>query len=459
MTSATLSDTLLALSLLGFLLLVGTFLRAKIRLFQTLFLPASVIGGFVGLLVSPSVLGHFAPVVYPERWLTLYALLPGVLIIPVVASVPLGLSLSGGRSRGQTARNVVNMGLLTLAIGGLQLVVGGAVGMLFAWLMPDLGIYSTFGMEMNMGFSGGHGTAGLVGNFLNDLGLEQWEVAQGVTVTYATIGLLAGIIAGIGMIHRLRARHAFDHAVDLSRLTGSWMTGIQPDREAQQCAGRETTVSTSIDVLTFTVALILSGSALAVWLRSLVQGLPVVGMIPVWAYAVIVMWVIWAVMSRLRLDFLVDPGIKSKVASMLTDFAIVAALVSMPVEAVLTYAWPIAISALIGFVGTLFVIFASARGLFSSAAFERALLIFGLSTGVFLTGLLLLKIVDPDFKTPAMRDGSLAYSIVSVVGFMLLPVYVGLATSMGPLAIVLVGGGTGLIAAVAAMLIARGNRA
>ena len=47
MTSQLLTQLLQALSLLSVLLLVGTFLRAKVKLFQSLYLPASVIGGFI----------------------------------------------------------------------------------------------------------------------------------------------------------------------------------------------------------------------------------------------------------------------------------------------------------------------------------------------------------------------------------------------------------------------------
>ena len=45
----------------GILLLIGYFLRSKVRLFQKLFIPASVLGGLVGLLLSKQVLGRFCP--------------------------------------------------------------------------------------------------------------------------------------------------------------------------------------------------------------------------------------------------------------------------------------------------------------------------------------------------------------------------------------------------------------
>lgn len=65
-----------SLSIIGGLLLLGTFLRAKVKLFQKLFLPASVIGGFIGLLLGPMVLGDYAILRVPETYINDWSLLP-----------------------------------------------------------------------------------------------------------------------------------------------------------------------------------------------------------------------------------------------------------------------------------------------------------------------------------------------------------------------------------------------
>ena len=49
MTGEQLTDLMLHVSWLGVLLLVGKFLRVKIKIFQKLFLPSSIIAGFIGL--------------------------------------------------------------------------------------------------------------------------------------------------------------------------------------------------------------------------------------------------------------------------------------------------------------------------------------------------------------------------------------------------------------------------
>jgi ESS family glutamate:Na+ symporter len=47
---------------------------------------------------------------------------------------------------------------------------------------------------------------------------------------------------------------------------------------------------------------------------------------------------------------------------------------------------------------------------------ERTLSAFGTSTGVFITGLILLKICDPKLETPVLQDYSLGFSITALLG-------------------------------------------
>jgi ESS family glutamate:Na+ symporter len=55
--------------------------------------------------------------------------------------------------------------------------------------------------------------------------------------------------------------------------------------------------------------------------------------------------------------------------------------------------------------------------------FERAIALFGQNTGVIITGILLLRICDPDMKTPVIGDFSISYALVTMFLYaMLLPV-------------------------------------
>ena len=60
MTTALLQNLITYLAIAAGLLFLGMFLRAKVSVFRKLLLPASVIGGFIGLLLGPQVLGDNA---------------------------------------------------------------------------------------------------------------------------------------------------------------------------------------------------------------------------------------------------------------------------------------------------------------------------------------------------------------------------------------------------------------
>lgn len=156
MTSKIFMDLLNSLGLLGLFLILGTFLRAKIKFFQTTFIPASVIGGFLLLILGPIC---FNIIKIPEEWLKIFSLIPGILIVPIVASVPLGLkSLSEKKSM----KNILPLAFIGIAISMLQFAVGFSAQYIFS----NYDFYETFGWELGIGFVGGHGTAGLLGNML-----------------------------------------------------------------------------------------------------------------------------------------------------------------------------------------------------------------------------------------------------------------------------------------------------
>lgn len=74
-------------------LIVGVFLRSKLGFLQKTFIPASVVGGFILLLLGPQAFNVTEMIGINVEWYKYYAMIPGNLIVPVVAGVPLGLRL------------------------------------------------------------------------------------------------------------------------------------------------------------------------------------------------------------------------------------------------------------------------------------------------------------------------------------------------------------------------------
>ncbi|MBW5398073.1 sodium/glutamate symporter, partial [Brachyspira pilosicoli] len=204
MTSQLLTQLLQALGLLSILLLIGTFLRAKVKLFQELYLPASVIGGFIGLIISPEILGRFSSYSISVEYIKFYSLLPGILSVPIFAAIPLGMFLNENKTiKSLYPAKVLMLFAIFQCASMAQSAIGYATNILFTKISPNMPMYRTFGYELSAGFAGGHGLAASTGKLLEGFGLPIiiQETAQGVALTTATIGLIGGILFGIVFIN------------------------------------------------------------------------------------------------------------------------------------------------------------------------------------------------------------------------------------------------------------------
>lgn len=406
-----------SISYLSVLLLIGTFIRSKIKLLQEFFIPASVIGGFLGLLLGSTFI--------PDIWLNEIALFPGILIIPIIASVPLGLEFKSTTGK-STTRDIGIMSLIMLLVTFVQLFIGYSTNFIFNNLF-SFNIYKTFGTELNAGFSGGHGTAGMIGRILKDMNMEYWPVAQGITTTTATFGLIGGIVFGIILINK---------SIKSSNIPSELKKEYRTDISKQESLGRETMLPSSIDTLAFHISIIFSVCGLAFLSLNFFKKykIPILSSISVWIIAMIIMYGVWKLIKVLKLEWCVDSKVKTRLSSLMTEFAVISAITTLPFKAVFYYAIPILTMIIIGFISTWFIIkYFSYKYFKNNYPFERCMSMLGTSLGIFLTGLLLLRICDPEFSTPVLGDYSLAFSVAALTGPILFVIYINLSSQYGPL--------------------------
>lgn len=143
--------------------------------------------------------------------------------------------------------------------------------------------------------------------------------------------------------------------------------------------------------------------------------------IPEWVYAMILMYGVWWIMIKFNLEWMIESKTKVKITSALTEYAVVAAIMSLPVKTVFTYITPLLILLIGGLILTVLASYFLSKWVFDDFWFERSLTVLGMNTGVFMTGLLLLIIVDLDFESPVVKDYSISYSFGSMVGFIMIP--------------------------------------
>lgn len=427
MTSQLLTQLLQALSLLSVLLLIGTFLRAKVKLFQSLYLPASVIGGFIGMIISPEILGRFSNYSISEEWIKTYSLLPGILSVPIFAAIPLGMFLNENKNIKSMypSKVLICFGLFQCASMS-QSAIGYATNMFFSKINPQLNMYRTFGYELSAGFAGGHGLAAATGKLLEGFGIPQWEIAQGVALTTATIGLIGGIVFGIVFINLAVRKNKTKIIKRINdNADKSMEVGYNKDINKQNSLGRETFLSSSIETITFHLAIIFTVCGIAYIVLNFVKKMNIAGLnvLPVWTYSMIIMFALNFIIKKLNLVWMVDAKVKAKIMGTLSDFAIVSAMTSLPIKAIINYIAPITVMCILGFIITYLLVFPLNSFFFKEDySFERAIISWGTLTGVLITGMTLLKICDPEYKSPALSEFSLGFSLMSVTGLLIVPI-------------------------------------
>ena len=435
LTSSLLTELLCSLSIIGGLLLLGTFLRAKVKLFQNLFLPASVIGGFIGLLLGPMVLGDYAILRVPETYIHDWSLLPGTLIVPIFAAVPLGMFMDRSSKKSgsgkKTAPNVLKAFALFAALSFMQSAIGFGTNLFFS-RSGDSNLYRTFGYELSQGFCGGHGTAGAVGKILEGLGLDYWATAQGVAVTTATIGIIGGMLLGIIFINIAAAKGKTAVLKKPGDIPAEMSKGYVADPSRHASMGRETFMPSTVETISLHLAIILGVCGAAYALLDLLKktGISAFSSMPVWIYAMVIMFGVNHLIIKLKLDWAIDTKVKSRISGAMSDFAITAAIASLPVEAVMEYAMPILVMCALGFLLTYLFVFKLGDIVFKGDyAFERSIIAWGTATGVMITGMMLLKICDPDYETPALTDFSMGFSLLSLSGLITTPLTLAVIAS------------------------------
>lgn len=402
-------DLFLLLCYLSALLILGALLRFKIKLFQQLFIPASVIGGFIGLFTNS---------LLPLSWTKNIASIPSILIVPIIVSIPLGMELDLKREK-KSFMNVVKMLQILLAVTIFQLSLGLVLGIVLnKWFGYNL--YSGFGAELNAGFAGGHGTAGMIGRIFKDMGSPNWELAQGVATSTATFGLIGGLIIGIAVINYASRKKKTTFLDNPQSIPQEIKQGLIREKRP---FGYETVHSSCLDTLSFHFAIVMMVSGIAFILTNLFKAkhIPILSSLSVWIIGMIIMLVVWLGLKKTGFDFIIDKKVKTKITITFTDLAIVSAVSTLPVKLIFSYIVPILLLVIFGFIGTYFCIFYLCNKYFKNDyPFERGIALLGTSYGVFFTGVLLLRICDPESKLPILEEYSLSFALIAFVGPLLI---------------------------------------
>ena len=385
------------IGIISLLLLVGKLMRVKIKWIQKLFIPPSLLAGFIGLACGP----HGFDILPISEQTGTYA---GILIAFIFGALPLTSQKTKGNNQEIGAMWVYSQtGLL------LQWAFGGLLGLLV--LNQIWPLSPGFGITMPSGYCGGHGTAAAIGQAFGQLGHD--EILT-LAMTAATFGIVGSVILGLIFVKWGAKNKYTTYLADYKDLPSELRTGLLP-QEKRESMGESTCSSISIDSLTFNLAIIcaiaLGGYGISKLAAHFMPGFE----LPVFSCAFVFGILFKKLLDKTRASESICPQTVGHISGSMTDYLVAFGIASIKVSVVIEYIVPLAILLLSGLAVTLIYVFVMARKLMKECWFEKALFTWGWFTGTMAMGIALLRVVDPKMKSRCLDSYALAYLFIAPV--------------------------------------------
>jgi len=401
-------ESMLVFGCLAIMLLAGVLLRAKIAFFQRFLIPSCLIGGILGLILlnigvtrlSVTNLETFA-----------YHLFN-------ISFISLGLTRNeASKATSKAGIHIFKaplwMALTQSVIFPLQAITGGVFVALFGFF--GIKLFPTFGFLAPLGFEEGPGQALSIGKVWQGFGFEH---ATTIGLTFAAMGFFFSFFVGVPLVNWGIRKGLSTQGT--KALPQDFLTGIISKNQKRKSAGELPFHSSNLDSLAFHTALV---GLVYVFTHGVIKYLGLIVPADVsstlWGFFFIfglgfALGIRW-MMERLGIEHLLDPGIQRRITGWSVDFLIVSTVMAIKLTIVWQYILPISAISLVSGALTAFMVVYLGKRIWSYN-FERTIAIYGSVTGTVSSGLLLLRIADPDFKTPVAVEIALmnVFSIPSI---------------------------------------------
>jgi glutamate:Na+ symporter, ESS family len=398
-------DLVIAFGLLSAFLLVGLLFRAKIPFFQKYLIPSCLIGGFFGLIVL-----NVLPVTLNIEQFEAFTY-----HFFVISFISVGLTAFTDKGKKTERAQLTVKGVARGAIWGgvmegmtlaVQALIGSSLVFLFAFF--GLELFPTFGFFAPLGFMQGPGQALSFGKVWEGFGFEN---AATIGLVFASIGFLFAFFVGVPLVNwGIKKKKGNGEKIVLS---DTILKGYFPKNGEKASTGNQTTHSANLDSLAFQAALV-GLVYLMTYGFVRVINLPfseAFGRLN-WGFAffyglLVAMFTGW-VMKLIGVNHFIDEGTQKRITGWSIDFLIIATIFAIKPAIVLKFIVPILVIGMVtGIVTTGILVYFGRR--LTDYNVERMVLVYGTCTGTLSSGLLLLRIVDPDLNSPvALEAGMIA---------------------------------------------------
>ena len=307
------------------------------------------------------------------------------------------------------------MGLIWCLLYALTPIV--AVGVLTV-LGRTVDMPVIYGMLIQFAFCQGPGQAAAYGRIFEFYG---WENASVVAITLAAIGFLAAFMIGIPIakygIKKGIAKHC-------GEINSQILRGYLKEEEQIQCVIRDTTCNSNVETLAFHFALIGCCYILALAIARLFNHIPgfwgssmssMMFMNGMYA-AYIIKWFI----KKLKIEFMQENILQGKITGLTSDYLVICSFMAITVNIIHKWLIPILVVSLAIIIITFIICFYFGCRIGGDNDFERTLGIYGTCTGTVPSGISLIRLIDPNFKTTA----SIELGASNLIMFFSTPVYI-----------------------------------
>ena len=398
----------LILSLLFAAMILAQILRNNCRFIRRLMIPSSVLGGFLLLLVNWLVrLVTGTPLYTTEllETLTYHGLGLGF--------AALSLRRNDKNKDGFSPTGALDSGLTVVNGYLIQGFFGILISVVFFYLINS---FFASGVILPMGYGQGPGQAYTWGH--------TYEVTYGFTngtsfgLTVAAMGFVSASVGGVIYLNWLRHKGIYKRSMgeDIhDKLTLETFTGEN-----------EIPISESMDKFTIQVALVFFAYALAYAFMKGVNTLldptgqgatGLAGTIQsmIWGFQFLFSS-IFAILIKVVLGKLKKVGVikreytnnfmQNRISGFLFDVMVVASIAAIDLSAFRDHHFvlPLTVMCIVGAVITFVYLRFVCKRIFPSYEHEAFLSLYGMQTGTATTGVILLREIDPDFKTQASNN-------------------------------------------------------
>ena len=390
------------LSVVGVLLcslLVANILRRKIPFIKYSLIPTSVLGGAVLVVIGTIYKLITGDVMFDTAFFggngtaMLEMITYHCLALGFIAST---FKPSQGKLTKKRTGEIFNTGVTTVATYLLQAVVGFAISLIAAFFLKDF--FKAAGVLLPFGFGQGTGQA------LNYGGIYETDFGfvggKSFGLTIAALGFISAALGGVVHLNILKRRGVIK--------VGDGPKDVLNAEKIE--AENEIPMQESIDKFTVQVALIFVAYLLAYLLMFLLSKL-LPGMKSViygfnFLLGVLTATLVKSVLNLLQKSKLmkreyVNSFLMTRASNFFYDLMVVAGIAAIRLSALKDYWGIILIMGVAGLFITYFYNRIVAKTLFKEYSEEQFLMMYGMLTGTASTGIILLREIDGEFKTPA----------------------------------------------------------